>query len=84
MKEKKKARMRDGYFNRKLVTVYFYDGWYSGKGWTSVRYCGDSECIHNGGNLKNVSEYDIFNLGRGCVNSMNDLVKLVKEHCHED
>lgn len=84
MKEKKKARMRDGYFNRKLVTVYFYDGWYAVRNGEVVHYCGDSSYIYDGGNLDNVPSDDIFNLGTDTITSMGSLIKHVKEYCHED
>ena len=83
MKEKKKARMRDGTC-RKLKTVYFYDGWYAVKDGVLVHYCGDSEYIKDGGNLNNVPSDDVFTLGQGCVNCMQALVELIKEHNHEN
>lgn len=83
MKEEKTARMRNG-SNRKLFTVYFYDGWYSIKGGKMVGYCGDSSVIYNGGNLNNVRDYDIFNLGEGKIENMKSLVKHVNEHTHEN
>lgn len=81
MKEKKTARMRDGNWNRKLKTIYFYDGWYAIRGGEVVHYCGDSDFIYDGGNLDNVPSDDIFTLARENVDCMRTLVKLVNEHC---
>lgn len=83
MKEKKKARMRDG-GDRNLKTVYFYDGWYAVRNASVVHWCGDSSYIHNGGNLNNVPSDDIFNLGSKDIIDMSSLVKHVIEHCHEN
>lgn len=78
MKEKKTARMRDGYFNRILYTVYYYDGWYAVRGGKVGHYCGDSTYIHDGGNLYDVPSTDIFTCGANSINSMKDLIGYVK------
>ena len=83
MKEKKKARMRDG-VNRNLKTVYFYDGWYAVRNGEVVHYCGDSNFIHNGGNLDSVPSDDIFNIGNNKITRMGELIKHVNKYCHED
>ena len=82
MKEIKTARMRNGHGNRKLYTIYYYNGWYTQRGGRMVGYCGDSSYIRNGGNMVNIPDFDVFNLASGCVNNMNELVKLIKEHCN--
>ena len=80
MKEKKKARMRDGYWSRKLFTVYFYNGWYAVRGASIVHFCRDSSYIHDGGNLFNVPSNDIFNLGDDEIKGMGSLIKYVNEY----
>lgn len=81
MKEFKTARMRNGNGDRKLYTVYFYNGWYALRGGKIVAYCGDSSYIRTGGNMINIPDFDILNLGGDYrVNNMCDLVKYVDDH----